>query len=634
MEGQSINRENSDTETDQKKNMQKNNPREILEHVVIRFAGDSGDGMQLAGTEFTKTTAIQGNDLATFPDFPAEIRAPKGTQAGVSGFQLHFSSKNIRTPGDSPDVLIAMNPAALYKNIKDVKAKGLVIVNSNKFTDRDLILADLQSNPLTDGTLNEYRVVEVPLNDLTKGAVKDLGLNSKDIDRCKNFFALGMTYWLFSRDKSVTLDWIKRKFKSPYAEANMQALEAGWSFAETLELQHSCYEVPKAQLPAGVYRNIMGNEALALGFVTAAHYANRQLFLGAYPITPASDLLHHLSKYKDFGVLTFQAEDEIAAISAAIGASFAGNIAITSSSGPGIALKGEALGLAIITELPLVVVDIQRGGPSTGLPTKTEQSDFNIALFGRHGESPMPVIAAQSPGDCFWAAIEATKVAVKYRMPVMLLSDGYIANGAEPWRIPDIETLPKIECNFESSNTSFVDEQGQFLPYVRDEETLSRPWAIPGTPNLMHRIGGLEKAANTGNVSYDPQNHEMMSHMRAEKVKKILADIEDLELYGDEGGILCVSWGGTFGSVRTAVEEVRNKGIACSHIHLRWLNPLPKNLKEMLQKASKVIVCELNLGQLHRHLRAEFLVDAYSFNKIQGQPFKVSELVEMIVSHS
>lgn len=596
----------------------------ILEQVVIRFAGDSGDGMQLTGSQFTNTTALHGNDIATFPDFPAEIRAPAGTLAGVSGFQLHFSSHDIRTPGDVPSVLIAMNPAALKRNIDDLKSGGMLIVNTDKFSDRDLAKAEYDSNPLEDESLSDYQVIPIALSSLAKASVKEFGLSTKESDRCKNFFALGITYWLFSREMGPTKDWIKQKFKSPFVEANMAALESGWSLANTLELLHSSYEVPPAKLPLGTYRNITGNEAMALGFVTAGQLSGLNIFQGAYPITPASDLLHHLAKYKHLGVMTFQAEDEIAAISATIGAAFGGAIGVTSSSGPGIALKGEALGLGVITELPMVVVDIQRGGPSTGLPTKTEQSDLNIAIFGRHGESPMPVIAAQSPSDCYNAALEATRIAVKYRMPVMLLSDGYIANGSEPWLIPAFEEFEPIEANFEK-------QHDDFLPYSRDSETLARPWAIPGTPGLEHRIGGLEKEDGTGNVSYNPENHEYMCKMRAEKVERIRPDMKAIELYGDADGLLVVSWGGTYGSVRTAVEEARKQGVKCGHVHLRWLSPLPLELKPMLDNAKDVLIPELNLGQLWRLLRGEYLIDAKSFNKVQGQPFSISELVSEIL---
>ena len=602
---------------------------QTVENVVIRFAGDSGDGMQLTGTQFTNTSAIQGNDLATFPDFPAEIRAPAGTVAGVSGFQLHFSSRDIRTPGDEPHILIAMNAAALKANIGALRSGGTVIVNIDKFTDRDLEKAEYDSNPLDDGTLEGFQVVKVELGTLTKRSVDGLGLTPKQSDRCKNFFALGMTYWLYNRDMTVTQEWIKGKFKEPFDQANLQALQAGWNFADTMELFHSSYEVPAAKLEPGVYKNITGNAALALGLVTAGKLAGRQLFQGAYPITPASDVLHHLSKYKDFGVVTFQAEDEIAAICATIGAAFGGSIAVTSTSGPGVALKGEALGLAVITELPMVLVDIQRGGPSTGLPTKTEQSDLNIALYGRHGECPNPVIAAATPSDCFDAALEAVRVAVKYRMPVMLLTDGYLGNGAEPWKLPELDSLKPIDCGILTES----DAEG-FLPYSRNPDTLARNWAIPGTKGLEHRVGGLEKQEGTGNVSYDPANHEYMSKLRQDKVARIVADIPDLEVYGDPDGVGIVSWGSTYGSVRTAVEEARAQGLKVGHVHLRWISPLPANLETVLRTFSTVAVAEMNLGQLHRYLRGEFVLDLKSITKIQGQPFKASEIIAEIVKLS
>ncbi len=600
-----------------------NRPVQTIDDVVVRFAGDSGDGMQLTGTQFTDTTAIQGNDLATFPDFPAEIRAPAGTRAGVSGFQIHFSSSDIHTPGDEPGVLVAMNPAALVANIGDLKANGLVIVNTDKFTDRDLEKADLTASPLEDGSLDAFQVVPVQLSKLTREAVKGLGLGSKESDRCKNFFALGMTYWLFSRDMKHTQDWISSKFKSPFKEANLKALEAGWNYADTVEVFHSAYEVPPARLAPGTWRNITGNEALALGFVAAGQCAQRTVFQGAYPITPASDVLHYLSRYKHLGVFTFQAEDEIAAVSAAIGAAFGGALAITSSSGPGIALKGEAMGLAVITELPLVIVDIQRGGPSTGLPTKTEQSDLYIAMLGRHGESPMPVLAACTPADCFHTAIEASRIALKYMMPVMVLTDGYLANGAEPWKVPDVDSLPTFDA-------VPVPEVDGFQPYSRDAETLARPWAIPGTPGLEHRIGGLEKQDGTGNVSYHPGNHEHMVRLRQEKVARVVADVPDIEVHGDADGLLVVSWGGTYGAVRSGVDAARAQGVRCGHIHIRWLNPFPANLGAVLERASRVLVCELNLGQLAHFLRATYLVETISYAKIQGKPFKVSEIVARI----
>jgi 2-oxoglutarate ferredoxin oxidoreductase subunit alpha len=598
---------------------------ETVDHVVIRFAGDSGDGMQLTGTQFTNTSAIQGNDLATFPDFPAEIRAPAGTIAGVSGFQLHFSSKEIRTPGDEPQLLVAMNPAALKASLDGLKPGGTIIVNTDKFTDRDLEKAEYESNPLEDGSLEGYQVVPVELSTLTKRSVEGLGLGAKESDRCKNFFALGMTYWLYNRDMSVTQKWIEGKFKAPYDQANLNALQAGWNFADTMELFHSSYEVPAAQLDPGTYRNITGNAALALGLVTAGSLAGRQLFFGAYPITPASDILHQLSHYKDFGVVTFQAEDEIAAVCAAIGASFGGSIAITATSGPGVALKGEALGLAVITELPLVIIDVQRGGPSTGLPTKTEQSDLNIALYGRHGECPSPIIASSTPSDCFDTALEAVRIAVKYRMPVMLLTDGYLANGAEPWKLPEIDSLEPIDCNLATED----DAEG-FQPYNRDPDTLGRNWAIPGTKGLEHRIGGLEKEDGSGNVSYDAANHELMSKMRREKVARIVADVPDVEVYGDTDGVGLISWGSTFGAVRTGVDQARAQGIKCGHVHLRWLSPLPANLEATIRAFDTAAVAEMNLGQLYRYLRGEYLIDLESITKIQGQPFKSRDIAAEI----
>ena len=599
---------------------------QTITDVVIRFAGDSGDGMQLTGTQFTDTSAIHGNDLATFPDYPAEIRAPAGTLNGVSGFQLHFSSGDILTPGDSPSVLVAMNAAALKTNLSSLKPGAMVILNTDKFAKRDLELALYESNPLEDGSLDDFQVVKVPLSSMTKASVEEIGLKAKESDRCKNFFALGMCYWLYSRDMKHTKDWISNKFKAPYSTANLKALEAGWSFADTLEILPNNYEVPPAKLTPGVYRNITGNHALALGFVTAGQLAGIQLFQGAYPITPASDVLHFLSKYKAYNVLTFQAEDEIAAISASIGAAFGGCLAITTSSGPGIALKGEAIGLATITELPLIIVDIQRGGPSTGLPTKTEQSDLNIALYGRHGESPIPVIAAGTPSDCFDVAVEAARVAIKFRMPVMVLTDGYLANGSEPWKLPEIADLPEIKPDFEQA----TDGSEPFLPYTRDAETLARPWAIPGTPGLTHRIGGLEKQEGTGNVSYDPANHERMSHIREEKVQKILADIQPAEVFGSTDGLLVVTWGSPYGAVRSAVRQLQTEGQNVGHLHLKWLNPLPSNVGEILRGAKKVVTAELNLGQLKTYLRGQYALDIDCISKIQGQPFHIDDLVNQM----
>ncbi len=595
-------------------------PRKVIDDVVIRFAGDSGDGMQLTGDQFTHTTAIHGNDLATFPDYPAEIRAPAGTLAGVSGFQIHFSSGDVLTPGDQPGVLVAMNPAALMANLGDLKKGGLIIVNTDKFTDRDLEKAGLTSNPLEDGRLDAFEVVPVPLSGLTKNALEGMGLGAKETDRCKNLFALGITYWLFGRETEVTEGWIRKKFKAPFDEANLRALRAGYSYAETVELFHSGYEVPPAKLPPGTYRNITGNQATALGLVAAAQKAGRPLFQGAYPITPASDVLHALATYKDFGVITFQAEDEIAAIGSAIGASWAGALGVTSTSGPGVALKAESLGLAVMVELPLVLVDIQRGGPSTGLPTKTEQSDLNIALYGRHGEAPLPVLAARSPGDCFWTAFEAVRIAVKYMTPVILLTDGYLANGAEPWRLPEVDELPDLTVRFATDPETFK-------PYLRDPETLARPWAIPGTPGLAHRIGGIEKQDVTGNISYDGDNHEKMCRIRQERVERIAQELPEAQAEGSPEGTLVISWGGTYGAVHTAVEQARKGGMKIAHLHLRWLNPLPRGLRELMDRYEHVLVAELNLGQLAHHLQARFGRPVESYTKVQGKPFKVSELL-------
>ncbi len=600
--------------------------REVIDQAVIRFAGDSGDGMQITGSQFTNTVALYGNDIATFPDFPAEIRAPAGTIPGVSGFQLNFSSGEVYTPGDSVDVLVAMNPAALKVNLADLKANGILIVNSDSFEEADLRKAHVTSNPLEDNTLDKFRVFPVELRRLTRAALQHLGLDAKSMDRCKNFFALGMCYWLYNRSMDPTVRWIDDKFsKKPLlSEANKLALKAGYSYCEATEAFQISYEIPPAQLTPGTYRNLSGNQALAIGFVTAAQKAGLKLFLGSYPITPASDILHELSKYKNFGVLTFQAEDEIAAITSAIGAAYSGALAITATSGPGMALKTEALGLAVMTELPIVVCNIQRGGPSTGLPTKTEQADLLQALFGRNSEAPVPVLAAATPGDCFWTALEASRIALKYMVPVIVLSDGYLANGAEPWRIPTAEEIPPISVKFETNPEGF-------FPYKRDPQTLARPWAIPGTPGLEHRIGGIEKQDVTGNVNYEPLNHEKMVRIRAAKVEAIRQDIPDVVPTGDpEGDLLLVSWGSTFGSVAQAVNEQREKGRKIGHLHLRHLNPLPGNVGDVLKRYKKVLVPELNMGQLLWLLRAKFLVDAVGLNKIQGRPFKQSELEQKI----
>ena len=600
--------------------------REVIEQAVIRFAGDSGDGMQVTGSQFTNTVALYGNDIATFPDYPAEIRAPAGTEPGVSGFQLNFSSGEVHTPGDAVDVLIAMNPAALKVNIGDLKANGILIVNSDSFKETDLRKAHLTANPLEDHTLDKFRVFPVELQRLTRAALQHLGLDAKAMDRCKNFFALGMCYWLYNRSMEPTVRWIDDKFKKKplLAEANQLALKAGYSYCEATEVFQTSYEIPPAQLSPGVYRNLSGNQALALGFVTAAHKAGLQLFLGSYPITPASDILHELSQYKNFGVLTFQAEDEIASITSAIGASYAGKLAITTTSGPGMALKTEALGLAVMTELPLVICDIQRGGPSTGLPTKTEQADLLQALFGRNSEAPIPVLAAATPGDCFWIAVEACRIALKYMVPVIVLSDGYLANGAEPWRIPSVDEIPGI-------TVQFATDPRDFHPYKRHPETLARPWAIPGTPGLEHRIGGLEKQDVTGNVNYEPLNHENMVRIRAAKIDAITQDVPNVMPNGDpEGDLLIVSWGSTCGSITQSVKAQREKGRRIGHLHLRYLNPLPGNVGDILKRYRKVLVPELNMGQLRWVLRAKYLVNAIGLNKIQGRPFKQSELDQKI----
>jgi len=600
--------------------------RELIEQAVIRFAGDSGDGMQVTGSQFTNTVALYGNDIATFPDYPAEIRAPAGTEPGVSGFQLNFSSGEVHTPGDAVDVLIAMNPAALKVNIGDLKANGILIVNSDSFEETDLRKAHLTANPLEDHTLDKFRVFPVELQRLTRAALQHLGLDAKAMDRCKNFFALGMCYWLYNRSMEPTVRWIGDKFKKKplLAEANQLALKAGYSYCEATEVFQTSYEIPPAQLSPGVYRNLSGNQALALGFVTAAHKAGLQLFLGSYPITPASDILHELSQYKNFGVLTFQAEDEIASITSAIGASYAGKLAITTTSGPGMALKTEALGLAVMTELPLVICDIQRGGPSTGLPTKTEQADLLQALFGRNSEAPIPVLAAATPGDCFWIAVEACRIALKYMVPVIVLSDGYLANGAEPWRIPSVDEIPGITVHFAT-------DPRDFHPYKRHPETLARPWAIPGTPGLEHRIGGLEKQDVTGNVNYEPLNHENMVRIRAAKIDAITQDVPNVMPNGDaEGDLLIVSWGSTCGSITQSVKAQREKGRRIGHLHLRYLNPLPGNVGDILKRYRKVLVPELNMGQLLWVLRAKYLVNAIGLNKIQGRPFKQSELDQKI----
>ena len=593
-----------------------------LDRVTIRFAGDSGDGMQLAGTQFTKTSAVVGNDIATFPDIPAEIRAPQGSLPGVSGFQVSFSSTEIYTPGDAPDVLVAMNPAALKTNIGDLPRGGLLIVNEDEFNETNLKKAAYTSNPIEDDSLRSYRLYKVPISKLNERALKDSGLTAVQIDRCKNMFALGLTFWMYSRPLDTTVHWINEKFgKNPeVAAANIKTLKAGYAFGETTEMFATHYHVPKAKQAPGLYRNITGNEATALGFVTASKLAGRPLFYGSYPITPASDVLHELARFKNFGVRTFQAEDEIAAVGAAIGASFGGALGLTGTSGPGLALKSEAIGLAVMVELPLVVMDVQRAGPSTGMPTKTEQGDLLQAMFGRNGESPVAVIAPATSSDCFRMAIEAWRLAIKYRTPVLFLSDGYLGMGSEPWLVPSLDELPKIEVDF-------ARDPATFKPYERDPETLARPWAIPGTPDLEHRIGGLEKSDITGNVSYDPANHDKMVHLRAEKIQRIANDIPELEVVGDEsGGLLVLGWGSTYGVITTAVQRARAEGKKVSQAHLRYLNPFPRNLGDVLKRYDRVLIPEINLGQLRLLIRGKFLVDAVGFNKVAGRPFTIRDV--------
>jgi 2-oxoglutarate ferredoxin oxidoreductase subunit alpha len=606
-------------------------PLKILPSVTIRFAGDSGDGMQLAGTQFTDTSALIGNDISTLPDFPAEIRAPAGTLAGVSGYQIHFSSLEIFTPGDEVDALVAMNPAALRTNVRSVKVGGIVIVNEDSFSAGDLKKAGYEINPLEDGSLGKYRLIKVPIDKMNAAATKDAGLGAKDMDRCKNMFALGLVYWLYGRPLDPTLDFIKDKFsKKPAVEmANTLALKAGYFYGETAELFAEHYQVPKAKLSPGKYRKITGNEAVAIGMIAASKLANKELVYCSYPITPASDILHELAAQKNFGVVTFQAEDEIAAIGAAIGASFGGALGATATSGPGIALKAEAMGLAVMTELPVVVIDVQRGGPSTGLPTKTEQADLLQVMYGRNGECPLPVIAAATPSDCFNAAIEAFSIATKYMTPVVLLSDGYIANGAEPWLIPEFDKLPKIEIKHATEPNG---SDNMFLPYKRDANG-SRPWAIPGTSGLEHRIGGLEKQDVTGNVSYDPANHQKMIDLRAAKVAGVQPAGPDVIWTGPEvGEVLIVGWGSTFGAIKAATLELRSQGVEASAAHIRYLNPLPRHVGEMMKRFNHVLVPELNLGQLLQLLRARYLVDAKGLNKVRGQPFTIQEIIRGVRS--
>jgi len=603
---------------------------EALDHVVIRFAGDSGDGMQLTGDRFTDVSAVFGNDLATMPDFPAEIRAPAGTIAGVSSFQVHISDHEILTAGDMPSVLVAMNPAALKANIDELAPGGTLLVNSDSFETRNLDKAGYPANPLEDGSLAAYRVIQVPMTTITLESTKELGVKPRDAERSKNFFALGLVSWMYTRPVEQTIEWIQAKFatREMVLAANLAAFKAGYNFGETAELFDHPYQIAPAKLTPGRYRNVTGNLALAYGLIAASQQSKLPILYASYPITPASDILHELARHKNFGVRTLQAEDEIAAVSVAIGGAFTGQLGVTATSGPGVDLKSEGIGLAISMELPLVIVDVQRGGPSTGLPTKTEQADLLLAMYGRHGEAPLPIVAAMSPSHCFDAALEAVRLAVKYRTPVMLLTDGYIANGAEPWLLPDVDALPDISVPF-ATEPNHIDEAGNpvFWPFLRDPETLARPWAIPGTPGLMHRIGGIEKQDGTGNVNYDPANHEHMVRIRAEKVARIAEDIPEVEV--DDPGqasILVLSWGSTWGIAQQAVRQARDSGIEAAHAHLVHLNPFPRNLGEVLRRYDKVLVPEMNLGQLSRLVRAEFLVDAQVISKVQGVPFRAAEI--------
>jgi 2-oxoglutarate ferredoxin oxidoreductase subunit alpha len=605
------------------------------DRVIIRFAGDSGDGMQLTGDRFTSETAELGNDLSTLPDFPAEIRAPAGTLPGVSAFQLHFADHDVMTPGDRPDVLVAMNPAALKANIADVPAGADVIVNTDEFTPRALSKVGYATNPLEDESLSSYQVHSIPLTSLTVKALESFDITRKDAERAKNMFALGLLSWLYHRPTETTLTFLERKFASNpgLAQANITAFNAGWNFGETTEAFTVRYEVKPAAMPAGLYRNITGNIALAYGLVAASVRSGLQLFLGSYPITPASDVLHELAKHKRFGVRTFQAEDEIAGIGAALGAAFGGAIGVTTTSGPGVDLKSETIGLAVALELPLVICDIQRAGPSTGMPTKAEQSDLLLAMFGRHGEAPVPIIAPLSPSDCFDAAIEAVRLATKYRTPVFLLSDAYLANGSEPWLLPDVDGLPDLHVEFATSaNHEKADGSAEFWPYLRDPETLARPWAIPGTPGLEHRIGGIEKADGSGNISYDPGNHDTMVRLRQAKIDGIARDIPPLTVDDPTGDaeLLVLGWGSTYGPIGAAVRQVREDGGRVAQAHLRHLNPLPANTGDVVRRYSRVLIPEMNLGQLALLIRAKFLVDAISFTRVRGLPFKSDELTDAI----
>ncbi|MDH3293651.1 MAG: 2-oxoacid:acceptor oxidoreductase subunit alpha [Acidimicrobiia bacterium] len=606
-----------------------------LDRVVIRFAGDSGDGMQLTGDRFTSVSAFAGNDLATLPDFPAEIRAPQGTLAGVSAFQVHISDHEIHTPGDAPDVLVAMNPAALKSQLERLRSGGTIILNDDAFDERNLEKAGYEADPREDGSLAGYVLHRVNMTKLTLEATADLDVKKRDAERSKNFFALGLVSWMYSRPTEPTLEWIESKFgKMPtVAAANTAAFKAGHAFGETAEMFGSPYKVAAAPQKPGEYTNITGNVATAWGMIAAGQLAKLPVFLGSYPITPASDILHELSRHKNFGVRTLQAEDEIAGIGAALGAAFGGSLSFTTTSGPGLALKGETIGLAISTELPLVIIDVQRGGPSTGLPTKTEASDLFLAMYGRHGEAPLPVVAASTPADCFFAAIEAARLAIKFRTPVILLTDGYLANGAEPWLIPDIDSLPDISSAFTTEpNGADADGNPLFLPYLRNPETLARPWAIPGTPGLEHRLGGLEKQDGTGNVNYDPNNHENMTELREAKINGIAKDIPTADVDGPgDAPILVVGWGSTRGAITSAVERLRNDGMQIDHVHLTHLHPFPTNLAEVIKDREQVFVPELNRGQLVQILRAEFLVDAKPISKVRGLPFTGAELIEAIL---
>ena len=593
-----------------------------LDRVTIRFAGDSGDGMQLTGTQFTKTTAVFGNDLATLPDYPAEIRAPTGSLPGVSGFQLSFSSSDIRTPGDQPDVLVAMNPAALKTNVGDLRTGGLLIVDSDEFNATNLKKAAYGVNPLEDGSLAKFQLVPIDITRQNELALQGTSLSSKDKFRSRNFYALGLILWLYDRSMDTTVRWATEQFKRrpEVLDANLRALRAGYNFGETTELFRVRYEVAPAQVAPGKYRHISGNEATALGFIAASVQSGLPLFYGSYPITPASDVLHELSKHKNFGIKTFQAEDEIAAIGAAIGAAYGGHLALTGTSGPGLALKSEALNLAVMTELPLVVINVQRAGPSTGMPTKTEQSDLLQAMYGRNGDSPVAIIAPATPSECFFMAIEAFRIALKYMVPVIFMSDGYLGNGSEPWRIPLMSELPKVEYHYAPMD-------GTFSPYKRDPETLARPWAVPGQKGLEHRIGGIEKSAATGDISYDPRNHHEMTLARAERVARIARDIPQMEITGPStGDLLLLGWGGTYGAITSAAEAARKRGLNVSSAHIRYLNPFPSNLGDVLSGFKQVMIPELNNGQLSLLIRGKFLVDAVGFNKISGQPFKIAEI--------